>query len=129
MLEDVPLLCAIFTFLITLSRIAYLTFFEVETHLIEVFNHIEENNVIYVLNAVHIVLLESLKNCLQNNINCKTNNNNNNNELNRQRSQKEIKKILCREFNFLYEQCPKATSYLWILLLNLSRLSGNNEWY
>lgn len=122
--EDAQLLCAMFSFLITLSRISYLTFSEVENHLIEVFNHIEENNVIYILDAIYIVLLENLNNCTQNrNVSCC------NNESSKRRPQEEIKKFLCREFNFLFEQCPKATSQLWILLLNITRISGNNEWY
>lgn len=126
MREDVPLLGAMFTFLVTLSRVSYLTLSEVETHLIEVFNHIEENNVIHILDAAHIVLLESLRNCAQNS--SVSSSNRTEIELLRRRPQEEIKKFLCREFNFLFKQCSKATSHLWILLLNGSRVSGDTEW-
>uniref|UniRef100_A0A915DR43 Huntingtin n=1 Tax=Ditylenchus dipsaci TaxID=166011 RepID=A0A915DR43_9BILA len=90
--EDVPLLQPIFTFLVVLSRINYLSFIDVESLMCDIFLKLDENNVLHVLDAVHV-------------------------------------SFLCKEFDFMFSHCPKASSHLWILLLNMARSSKDEEYW
>lgn len=112
--EDLALIPSAFQFLLCLCRANYTTFAEVEHLFSDVLTRLDENNVLQILEAVHIYLVYFMffrKPTLDSPEGRPT----------------RLKDFLCKEFEFLFSHAPSAASHLWILFLNMARSSKDND--
>ncbi|KAI1732245.1 huntingtin [Ditylenchus destructor] len=114
--EDLALIPSAIQFLLCLCRANYTTFAEVEHLFSDVLTRLDENNVLQILEAVHIYLVYFMfyrKPTLDSPEGRPT----------------RLKDFLCKEFDFLFSHAPSAASHLWILFLNLARSSKDNDYW